>query len=185
MERVIVLLADGFEEIEAVTIIDILRRGDVEVVTASINQNPEVQGSHGIRLFADAIFGDVQNDSFAMVVLPGGGQGVENLGNDSQVVEFIKKMQKQSQVAAICAAPSLLAREGLLEGKKTTSYPSFQSVITEHGAEYKNDKVVQDTNIITSRGPATAIEFSLALVSQLKGKEIANRVASAILAKPM
>lgn len=185
MEKVIVLLADGFEEIEAVAIIDILRRGNVEVVTASIQQELEVQGSHGIRLLADTTFRDVQNDSFAMVVLPGGTQGVENLGNDSQVVEFIKKMQKQAHVAAICAAPSLLAREGLLEGKKTTSYPSFQSVITEHGAKYENDLVVQDSNVITSRGPSTAIDFSLALVSQLKGKQTANQVASAILAKPI
>lgn len=183
MEKVIVLLADGFEEIEAIAIIDILRRANVEVVSASIRQELEVQGSHGIRLFADTTLADVQDTSFSMVVLPGGTQGVENLGNDGRVLEFIKKMHKQAYIGAICAAPSLLAREGLLEGKKTTSYPSFESVIKKYGVEYKTDKVVQDTNLITSRGPATAIEFSLALVSQLKGEETANQIASGILAR--
>lgn len=181
MKKVLVPLANGFEEIEAIAIIDILRRGEVEVTTTSIHEQHTVTGSHNIQVRADSLFDEVKDKTFDMIVLPGGGQGVINIGQNSSLVKAIKNMSLQNSVAAICAAPSLLAETGILKDKKATSYPSFRDKLIECGVQYADDNVIKDGNVTTSRGPATAIDFSLQLVKDLMGEAVYKKVAHDIL----
>lgn len=182
MAKTVVLLANGVEEIEAVTIIDILRRGNVQVITAAVGSQRQVNGSHGIAIFADTLFRELTDkDSFDMVILPGGAKGVENIGAQPEVLRFIKSMAQEKWVAAICAAPSLLAKENLLQNKKATSYPSFKSVLVQGGAEYKEEKICRDEKLVTSQGPATAIAFALHVLQLLTDKSNSNKVAKALL----
>ena len=179
--KAIIILAEGFEEIEAIVAIDVLRRAGIEVTTAGLD-NLKVQGSHGITIVADTLM-EKTNSDFDVCVFPGGMPGATHLGCSKTVQGLIEKMNADKKlIAAICASPAIvLAPTGVLKNKKATCFPGMQ---THFDAEtsYKTDSVVIDGNIITSRGPATALEFSLAIVEKLIGKETANKVRKATLA---
>ena len=183
MSKVYVLLADGFEEIEALTPVDMLRRADVEVVTVSIMGREEVNGSHGIIVKADAVLGadlDLENMKGAdMLVLPGGGKGTENLAASGKVAEIIKAFDSDKKyMAAICAAPSVYGRLGLLSGRKATCFPGFEKYL--EGAEYTGEKVTRNGRYITAKGMGASTDFALELVKVLVSEEKAGELASKI-----
>ena len=181
MKRVLVPLAPGFEEIEAITVIDVLRRAGAEVTVAGTQAGP-IAGSRGVQVTADQLLEEVQADWFDMIVLPGGGKGVENLRQHPRLIPLLKKFfADQKPVGAICAAPSLLASEGLIRGKKTTSHPSVKEKVTA-AAVYSEERVVVDGKLVTSRGPGTAMEFALKLVEMLAGPEKVRELKAAMLA---
>ena len=158
MKKTGVFLAEGFEEIEGLTVVDILRRAGIDVVTISVMGQKEVCGSHKITVLADALFEEVNFEEYEGIVLPGGMPGTTNLGGHSGVNQIIKSFAEQGKlVAAICAAPSVLGQAGILEGKKAACYPGFEDKLT--GAEVTFEEVAEDGNVITSRGMGTAIPF--------------------------
>ena len=163
MKKAAVLLADGFEEIEALTAVDLLRRARIYVDTISISDDYMVAGSHGINVQTEDLFDEVEFAEFDMLVLPGGMPGTLNLGADETVVKTIKRFAAEGKlVAAICAAPSVLGENHILEGKKATCHPGFEEKLL--GAQWLEQPVVVDGNVITSRGMGTAIAFALELV---------------------
>jgi 4-methyl-5(b-hydroxyethyl)-thiazole monophosphate biosynthesis len=181
MASACVLLADGFEEIEAITVIDVLRRAGVECTTVGVGSATPT-GSHAIAVRVDAEIGDVDDDArFDVVVLPGGLPGATHLRDDERVQALVRRQHARGgQLAAICAAPIALAKAGVLAGRRVTSYPGFQ---TQLGAvEYVDDAVVADGSIVTSRGPGTALRFALALVERLVGVDAAKDVGARMLA---
>jgi len=168
MHKVLVPLAQGCEEIEAVTVIDILRRAGITVVSAGLDDQP-VRASRGVTLMPDTTLDAALQHSFDMIVLPGGQPGTNNLKADPRIIALLKKMAQQGKyVTAICAAPSVLASAGLLDGKQATSFPGsldpYPQVIQQDSA------VTEDEMLITSRGPGTAMDFALTLVERLTGK---------------
>lgn len=176
--KVYVFLAEGFEEIEAVTIIDVLRRARLDVKTVSISSGLEVTGAHSIKLFCDLMFDCDSMLDGDMLVLPGG-PGTNKLYEHQGVVSLIKSYsEKDKWIAAICAAPFILGRMGLLNGKAATCYPGCETDLK--GAVLSTDRVVHDGNIITSRCPATAMDFALKLVEVLKGKDLSDKLYSAM-----
>lgn len=179
MPQVIVLLANGFEEIEAMTVIDVLRRAALDVVTAGVGTRDPL-GAHGVLVRADVAVEDVLDAPADLVVLPGGMPGATHL-RDSAVVQDLlaRTCRRKARLAAICAAPIALGRAGLLAGRKATSYPGFASQLP--CAEYLEDRVVVDGPITTSRGPGTAMDFALELVTQLKGPDVAARLRADML----
>lgn len=179
MKKVIVFLAEGFEEIEAVSIIDTLRRGEIEVTTASISNNKNVKGAHNISIETDKLFDDIDFKSYDMIALPGGMPGAKNLNEHEGLKEQLKEFAKDKHIAAICAAPLILGGLGLLKGKKATCYPGFEPELIE--ATITHEPVTIDGNIITGRGPAFAISFSLQIVETLAGKATRDEVANAML----
>ena len=177
--KIAVHLADGFEEIEALTVVDILRRADLDLITVSISDKKEVTGSHNITVMADRLFQDVDYNEIGMIILPGG-PGIKNLeAHDDLKRRIIDFDLDEKYIAAICAAPSIIGKMGFLEGKKATCYPGFEKYLL--GAELSEENVVVDKNIITSRGVGTAIDFSLKLVEILKGEEFAKELSSKIV----
>lgn len=178
MKRVLVPLAEGFEELEAVTIVDILRRAGIEVVIASLAGSP-VTGSHGIRIAADTPLAALAEQDFDMIALPGGMPGAEHLKADPRIAQLIRTHRAKGRpVAAICAAPMVLAAAGVLDGRRATSYPGF---LQDAGHTTVSDEaVVADAGVITSRGPGTALDFALALVAELAGPAASDRVGSAL-----
>lgn len=179
MARVLVPLADGFEEIEAITIIDILRRGDIEVCVASLG-TLDVKGAHAITVRADVLFDDRGNEPFEMIVLPGGYGGTMALANDHRVQGLLKAMDDQGLwIGAICAAPIALDKAGVLK-EGFTCYPSCEEAIDTIGYD-PTRQVMLTQNILTSRGPATAFSFSLEIIRLLQGASKADDVASQIL----
>lgn len=183
MARVLVPIADGVEEIEAVTVIDVLRRAGVEVVCAGLTGKP-VTASRKVKLIPDRSLDEVKDEAFDMVVLPGGGDGVENLKSDPRIEAILREMSgRQKWVTAICAAPSLLAAYGLLKEKKATSHPNRRNDTALERVQYEEKSVVQDGHIITSRGPGTALEFALKLVEVLCGEEKVGELKEALVMK--
>jgi len=179
MPKVLVPLAPGFEEIEAIAVVDILRRAGVEVVMAGLIDNP-IEGRNKIKVIADVSLESVKDEEFDMVVLPGGAIGTENLKKDKTVREILERQSKQKKfIAAICAAPTVLSAIGISDGKKITSHPSVRGELVKE--KISNEKVVIDGNIVTSQGPGTAIEFALKLVELLFGKEKAEEVNKSIV----
>ena len=178
--RVLVPLADGVEEIEAVTVIDVLRRGGVDVTSAALGIDATVTGSRGIKLIADELWATLDIDAFDAIVLPGGGKGTENLCDDLRVIEAVQAFDAAGKyVAALCAAPTVLAAAGLLNNRKATCYPT---VADQLGDAYDAAApVIADGNMITSQGPGTAMLFALVLVKHFGGDEAAQRVADALL----
>lgn len=181
-KRVLVVLAEGFEEIEAVTPMDILRRAGVEVVVASVGKL-EVKGAHGIVVRADVLIENVEDLPDA-VVLPGGMPGASNLNDSPAVISLLRRMKEKDKIiAAICASPGLaLASSGVLDGKKATCYPGFEKGFGPK-TTFVRDRVVTDGKVITSRGPGTAFEFSLELVRQLIDVRTADALRDGTLAK--
>ena len=179
--RALVLLADGFEEIEAVTPIDVLRRAGVEVITAGLDGR-RVTGNHGITLEADTTLADAPRD-VDLVVLPGGMPGAQRLGESAAVRELVRGVHERGRrVAAICTAPATaLAPAGVLAGRRATCYPGFEERF-DPGVERSSERVVVDGTLTTSRGPGTALEFSLSLVAQLVSREVADEVRQKMLA---
>jgi len=176
MSRVLLPLAEGFEEIEAVTVVDLLRRAGIEVRTASLD-GPRVTGSHGITVLADAALDAAMSDDYDMIVLPGGMPGAEHLKNDARVISLLRRFAAEGRyTAAICAAPSVLARAGLLAERAATSFPGFLSADSAPGIRLRDDAVVVDGKVVTSRGAGTAMEFGLALIALLEGDAAAQRV---------
>jgi 4-methyl-5(b-hydroxyethyl)-thiazole monophosphate biosynthesis len=168
MPTVLVPLAQGCEEIEAVTIIDILRRANITVVSAGLDDKP-VRASRGTVLIPDTTLDEALKQSFDMVTLPGGQPGTSNLKADARVLSLLNNMAVQKKyVTAICAAPSVLAAAGLLDGKRATSYPGALDPYPE--VHQESVAIVEDGMLITSRGPGTAMDFALTLVERLAGK---------------
>jgi 4-methyl-5(b-hydroxyethyl)-thiazole monophosphate biosynthesis len=173
----VVLLAEGFEEIEAVTIVDVLRRAGITVTTAALGKSP-VTGSHGIALVADRSLDGITVSDVDAVVLPGGMPGSRHLKEDARVLALLRSAANGGKtVAAVCAAPIALEAAGVLVGKRATSYPGNELP----SASYSEERVVIDGNVVTSRGPGTALEFSLALVEKLVGAETKDRLTRAML----
>lgn len=180
MKRVAVLLADGFEEIEGLTVVDILRRASIYVDTVSITEDYMVHGAHGINVQTEDLFDEVDFTEFDMVVLPGGMPGTTNLNEHAGVKRVVRDFAENGKyVAAICAAPSILGGLSLLKGKRAACYPSVEDKLS--GAVIMKVPVVQDGNIITSRGMGTAIDFALKLVDVLIDREKAEEIAASIL----
>ncbi len=177
---VFIHLAEGYEEVEALTCVDVLRRAGVEAKMVSVTGNLLVRGAHGINMEADLLFEDADYDACEMIVLPGGMPGATNLrdheGLKSQIEAFAKAGKS---LAAICAAPLALAAHGALEGKNATIYPGMESYLA--GATPTGGTVTVDGNVITGMGPALAMEFALALVEHLKGEETKKEVATGLL----
>ena len=178
---IVVLLADGFEEIEALTPVDMLRRAGLEVVTVGINSKIAV-GSHGITVVCDKSHDEINISVVSTVIFPGGMPGSLNLDASPFTDEIIKSVTARGgRLAAICAAPLLLGRRGLLEGRRATCYPGFESELK--GAKVTGELVVTDGNITTAKGMGAALEFSKELISLLVGKEKAEELSSAIMEK--
>ncbi len=182
MKKVLVVLTDGFEEIEAITPIDVLRRAGCEVLVAGLAKKV-VTGSHGLLITTDVLLKEVKELPDA-IVLPGG-PGAEDLGRSTIVREWILRMNGAKKiVGAICAAPAaVLAPTGILEGKKATCFPGYENRLSLGGALVSSERVVTDGEIITSRGAGTAMEFSLELARKLAGPEKAAEVSETILAR--
>lgn len=181
MKSVLVPLAPGFEDLEATSIVDILRRAGIEVVTAGL-QPGLIQGARGMRVQPDASLDEVLDRDFDMIALPGGMPGAENLRNDARIQTLLKGMAGAGKyTAAICAAPIALAQAGLLDGKRVTSYPGFIDRMGLPGTRYLADPVVVDGKVVTSRGPGTAMDFALALVELLAGKATRDQVEAALV----
>ena len=183
MKRVLVPLAPGFEEIEAITVIDILRRAGVEVTVAGTQPGP-IEASRKTRHLPDCTLDDVRADDFDLIVLPGGQPGADNLRADPRVRRIVESLKARNrQVAAICAAPGVLSAFGLLEGRTATSHPSVRDEVAQHAARYSEDRVVVDGPVITSRAAGTAMEFAFKLVECLCGPDKAKEVNQGVLAK--
>ncbi|MBN2342713.1 MAG: DJ-1/PfpI family protein [Deltaproteobacteria bacterium] len=178
--HVLVPISTGFEEIEATTIIDVLRRAGIAVTVAGLTDGP-VTGRSGITMLPDTPLDKALGHPYEMIVLPGGQPNADTLRDDKRVITALQKAHEAgTYVAAICAAPAALTRAGLLEHRKATIYPGCEKNLPD--GSFVPDRVVVEEKIITSRGPGTAMEFALTLVSLLVGEEIAKKVAGALLA---
>lgn len=174
--KVLVPLVNGFEEIEAITIIDVLRRASIDVVTAGI-PGTMIKGGKGVQIIADQKLDNINPYDFDAIILPGG-PGYENLGQSEKVLTIIKEFEgKGKLVGAICAAPSVLAKTGILQNRKATIYPGMEKELPK----YRDGKVVEDNNVITSQGPGTAMEFSLKIVEHLKGATEAGNLRRSLV----
>ena len=180
MKRVCVFLADGFEEIEGLTVVDLLRRAGIGVTTVSITGTYTIHGAHGIDVQADTLFEDMNYGNENMLVLPGGMPGTIHLGEHQGLKLLLEQFYgEEKYIAAICAAPSVFGKYGFLSGKKATAYPGFEKEL--EGAEYVEDAVVVSDFVITSRGMGTAIPFSLTLIEQLLGADKAQEIGKGII----
>lgn len=180
-ESVAVMLGDGFEPVEVVAPVDVLRRGGVEVTLVSVMGQNEVMGAQNIKVVADALVEDVDLDSFTMVVVPGGSIGVENLGKCGKLTTSLRdRMKTNKLVGSICAGPTILADLDLLQGRKAVCYPGCETNFPA-GVYQPNVDVCIDKNLITATGPATALPFGRALLEALKSEEEADKVASGML----
>ena len=176
MSHVLVPLAPGFEELEAITITDLLVRAGIEVTTAGLEEG-HITASRGTRIIPDTTIDAIKNDVFDLVALPGGLPGATNLQNDERVQAILKNHASNNKlIAAMCAAPKALEQAGLLDNKTATSFPGILEEINNPTTTISNDLVVVDGNIITARGPGSAIAFSLRLIELLEGKEIKLKV---------
>ena len=182
MKKVLIHFADGFEEVEAITPVDVLRRAGCEVTTVSVTGKKEVTSTRGVSVLADMLFADVDYTKADLIVLPGGQPGSDNLNKHEGLKKQIRSFHDQGRmIAAICAAPLVLASAGVLKGKRATCYPGCESLLT--GAICTGNAVEIDGNIITGRGPGLAMKFSLTLVEQLIGKSKADEVRKAMIAE--
>jgi 4-methyl-5(b-hydroxyethyl)-thiazole monophosphate biosynthesis len=182
MKKTFIFLATGFEEIEAVATIDVIRRGELDITIVSVTGQLQVTGAHGIPVTADALFEDTDFSSGDLLILPGGMPGASNLNAHPGLKNLLKQYaQAGKKIAAICAAPLVLGGLDLLQGKKATAYPGYESTLK--GATYQDKPVVKDGNIITGKGPGLVFDFGLAIVEELQGKAKADKVADGLLLK--
>lgn len=181
MKKIGIFMADGCEEIEGLTVVDLVRRAKLEIVMISISDTKEVTGSHGVKFMVDALASEVDFASLDGIVLPGGMPGTVHLGESKTVNRVIREFASEGKlVAAICAAPSVLGAAGLLQGQYATCHPGFEEKLT--GAVTSTDAVVMDGNIITSRGMGTAIDFGLAIIRFLtEDEELLDHVKKGIV----
>lgn len=182
MNESFVFLAEGFEEIEAITVIDVMRRAGMKLRTVSITSSLQVTGAHGVTVTADSIFDDALIADPAWIVIPGGMPGAQNLYEFSPLKKLLEKQiaSREGRIAAICAAPGVvLGQSGFLRGEKSTSYPGFQDKLT--GAEYVNAPVVISNKFVTGSGPANALRWALAVVKEAMGEGVAREVADGML----
>lgn len=181
--KIIVLLADGFEEIEAITVVDYLRRlEEFQVETVSITEELLVRGAHDIEVKADKLLGDIRQEDYDALVVPGGMPGAKNLKENKEVVKIVKSLYDDDKLlAAICAGPIVLEEAGILEGRKITSYPGFEGEFKN--SQYREEAVVRDGNIITARGPFLAVDFTLEIVDYFLDEERKNDLKKDILYK--
>ena len=179
MKKVLVTIAPGFEEIETITIVDILRRAGARVTLAATVPGL-LEGSRGIKIEPDELLDNIKEKDFDLICLPGGQPGTDNLGNDVRIEQILKRMQTQDKyIAAICAAPTVLKKVGILKNKSMTCHPSVQSGFDS----YVKDRVVVDEKVITSQSPGTAMEFALKLVELLFGTDRLKKVNDGVLAR--
>ena len=180
IKRAIVVLADGFEEIEAVTPIDLLRRAGIEVIVAGLDRTT-VTGARGVKVQCDTTLEQLQGD-FDAIILPGGANGAKNLAASSRLSKLLVQFnQDQKLIAAICAAPVVvLTSLGILDNKNATCFPGMEQGFAK-STTFRDNRVVGDGNVITSRGPGTALDFSLSIIEKLTDKTLADRVRSAVL----
>lgn len=172
MKKFLVFLAEGFEEIEALTPVDYLRRAGIEVDTVSITDKRDVVGSHNIQVLADKTIYEINGEDYLGLYIPGGIPGAINLRDNQQVIDFIKEFNNEGKiVSAICAGPISLSRADIIRDKKVTSFPTFEDKIENIGMYVNNQIVVEDQNIITGRGAAIAIYESFKIIEKIKGKE--------------
>lgn len=176
MAKVLVPLANGFEELEAVAVVDVLRRGGVEVVTASIHDAVDVKGAHGMSVKADALFADVADAEYDAIVLPGGGEGTENLKNSDALFRLLRRQDSEDRlICAICAAPTVLVEAGVIApGIHVTCYPTCQMQLDR---QWTPAPVVAEGNIITGQAPGSALLFGLVVLQALAGEKVAQKVA--------
>lgn len=180
MAKTVIFLADGFEEIEALTVVDLLRRAGIDISMVSVMGRKDVTGSHRIKVEADEVIEDAGFDDVDMLILPGGMPGTSNLFGCEALKEKIREFNDNNKLlAAICAAPTVYGRMGLLEGKKACCYPGCEGDLK--GADVQTTEVTKDGNFITSRGMGTAIPFGLAIIKQFQGKEAAASMAEKIV----
>jgi 4-methyl-5(b-hydroxyethyl)-thiazole monophosphate biosynthesis len=177
MAKVYVFLADGFEDVEALIPVDVLRRGGVEVLTVSTNPDVMVESAHGVNICADIMFDEANYSDADLLMLPGGMPGASNLFAHEGVCEAVKaQFAAGKKVSAICAAPAVvLAQLGILDGKKATCYPGFEKMLTK--AEYTADLVTVDGNVTTAEGPAAAFPYAYELLTQLVDKQTSDQIA--------
>ena len=179
--KILMPLAEGFEEIEAITVIDILRRADIEVVVAGLKDGI-IEGAHKVRVQPDAGLNSVDPGGFNGLVLPGGFPGYVNLEKDDRILNMVKQMNRTGKcIAAICCAPSVLIKAGILQGKRATVSPSGKAKVAAC-AQYSEDRVVVDGNLVTSQSPGTAMEFALKLVEVLAGEEKMKQIKAQTIA---
>lgn len=176
MAKVLVPLANGFEELEAVAAVDVLRRGGVEVVMASIHDSLDVKGAHGMSVRADALFADVADAEYDAIVLPGGGEGTENLKNSDALFRRLRRQDSEGRLlCAICAAPTVLVEAGVIApGIHVTCYPTCQMQLDR---QWTPAPVVAEGNVITGQAPGTALLFGLVVLQALSGEKVAQKVA--------
>ena len=181
-KKVLVFLVNGFEEIEAMAPIDLLRRAGIIVDTVSINEDNQVTSSRKIRVLTDKTIDEINFENYEMIVLPGG-PGTENYMKSEKLLEKLKEFSINRKLGAICAAPTILSALGILNGKQAICFPACKPDLIKDGAIIVNQDVVKDNNIITSRGAGTAIDFSLALIEELLGKNKSYEIRKEILYK--
>lgn len=175
-KQVSVHLAEGFEEIEAVSIIDVLRRAEIETVVVSVTGQKEVKGAHGMIIKADELFEDINYEKCVMIVLPGGMPGSANLNDHKGLKDQITNFYKEDKLlGAICAAPLVFGHLGILHNRKATCYPGFEDQLI--GALTTGSEVEISDNIITGKGPGVAIKFALGIAEMIKGKKLAEKLA--------
>lgn len=180
MINVLLFLAEGFEEIEALTVVDVLRRANIKCDTCSISDSEYVKGAHGIEVKSDTIIRKVDLREYGAVVLPGGMPGSTNLRDNGKVIHIVSDFYKRGKiVAAICAAPIVLEKAQIIKGNKITSYPGAIEDLTD--CIYQEELFVEDKNLITSRGPATSIYFALKLVERIADKEKARKLKDGMM----
>ena len=184
MNKTYVFFADGFEEIEAIGTVDILRRAGMDVTTVSVKDTHEVTGAHNVTIKADALLQDVTLDNAEWLILPGGMPGAENLNNCQPLQELLKAQNaKKGKIAAICASPAVvLGQLGLIEGKRATCYPGFEKLCT--GAKMEDARCVTEDNIVTANGPSSVTNMCYAIITISKGKQTANEVMTGMLIYP-
>ena len=180
MKKAAVFFADGFEEIEALTQVDLLKRAGIQADMVTVNKEKKAVGAHNIKIECDMTIDEIEKDGYDALILPGGMPGTKYLGQCKELTDLLLKYNSEGKiVAAICAAPSVLGALGILKGKKACCYPGFEEQL--EGAEVTGTPVEKDGKVITSRGMGTAIDFGLAIVETFCGKEQADNLAKSII----
>lgn len=180
MQQVFVFLADGFEEIEAIAPVDIFRRAGIKVTSVSISEDLFVRGAHDIMVKADACFSELVFEGDFLIFLPGGMPGATNLDNHQGLKKLIEKQADQGrEIAAICAAPFILGKMGLLKNKEAICYPGYEHLLNE--ARISSSEIVKSGNIYTAKGPGVAVNFALRIVENICGSKVAEQITKAMI----